>query len=92
MDYTLYLNDQEEDEETEVTVKFTPGWYDPGRISGPPEDCYPPEVEDPDITSVKDEDDVELIAVISATEIEAMVEAATDHQESAAEDHYNGDY
>lgn len=31
------------------------GYYDPGRISGPPEDCYPPEG-DMEIVSIETDD------------------------------------
>lgn len=33
----------ERDDETEVTVEYTISDYDPGVLSGPPENCYPPE-------------------------------------------------
>jgi hypothetical protein len=45
---SMILHKDSEDEETfEFVVSFTSsGYYDPGRVSGPPEDCYPPEGDD----------------------------------------------
>jgi hypothetical protein len=34
---------EETDVETDLTVRCSVSPYDPGRTSGPPEDCYPPE-------------------------------------------------
>ena len=36
----LYI--QRSDEELELDISAS-GYYDPGRLSGPPENCYPPE-------------------------------------------------
>lgn len=48
------INVDEEFEFIEFDINFvSSGYYDPGRISGPPEDCYPPEEEDErEMTSV----------------------------------------
>lgn len=37
--------------EFEGTASYTPG--DPGRLSGPPEKCYPPEPAEVEVTSLK---------------------------------------
>ena len=43
----ILLQDSEDEEMFEFVISFTSsGYYDPGRISGPPEDCYPPEGSD----------------------------------------------
>lgn len=56
-------------DETEVEVTYTISAYDPGRIFGPPELCYPPEGGEVEILSVKrdgqeielDEDEIERL-------------------------------
>ena len=40
--YTLMLNDEEQDVDFVIEADIT---YQPARISGPPEDCYPDESE-----------------------------------------------
>ena len=54
----MVLHKDSKDEETfEFVISFvSSGYYDPGRMSGPPEDCYPPEYED--------ERELESVAVI----------------------------
>lgn len=42
--------------EVDLTVTYTITPYDPGRINGPPEDCYPPEGGEVEIVSVTDAD------------------------------------
>ena len=41
----MVLHKDSKDEATfEFVISFvSAGYYDPGRMSGPPEDCYPPE-------------------------------------------------
>ena len=46
-DRALLLADSEEGEPFEFVVSFnSSGYDDPGRVSGPPEDCYPPDRDD----------------------------------------------
>ena len=47
--YTLMLQGEEQDVDFEIEADIT---YQPARISGPPEDCYPDESEC-DITEIK---------------------------------------
>ena len=47
--YTLMLQGEEQDVDFEIEADIT---YEPARISGPPEDCYPDESEC-DITVIK---------------------------------------
>lgn len=53
--------DPDEEIEIEVEITYEPGWFTPGKFSGPPESCYPDEGEDPEITKVVtlDEEGVE---------------------------------
>ena len=44
--------DIEEIETVTVDVSYDPGWFTPGRFSGPPGDCYPDDGESPEILSV----------------------------------------
>ena len=44
----------EREDGMEVTVGYTVTPYDPGRTSGPPEDCYPPEGGEAEIVYVLD--------------------------------------
>jgi len=46
------LGPEDEVPDVMLAITFNPGWYDPGRISGPPENCYPPEGEDPEVLSL----------------------------------------
>lgn len=48
LEYQTTLPDT--DLEVLITFDYTP--YDPGRTSGPPENCYPPEGGDAEITSI----------------------------------------
>ena len=83
-----------EEIEIEVEVTYEPGYFTPGRLSGPPEDCYPDEGADPEIVSVVVLSDVkaeciDLIATLTDHELELLVEEAEEHQgdslEAAAE-------
>ena len=51
-----YDPDQSEDISVDVTVRYTATAGTPGRLSGPPEDCYPAEAPEVEITSVKSTD------------------------------------
>lgn len=45
--FTVY-----QDDDSELLIEYTRTPYDPGRLSGPPEDCYPPEGGDVEIINV----------------------------------------
>lgn len=49
--FALWEAGGEHDMEARIEYSFIPG--DPGRLSGPPEDCYPPEPAEVDITSIQ---------------------------------------
>ena len=65
-----------------VEFDFTPGT--PGRITGPPEDCYPPEGAEIDITAVYLEREgvggttqrLDIQSWLSADELESLKDAA----------------
>jgi hypothetical protein len=45
--FPMAVGDNEEDTCFELDIEFmSSGYYDPGKIYGPPEDCYPPEGDD----------------------------------------------
>lgn len=50
----------ERDDETEVTVEYSITPYDPGRTSGPPEICYPPEGGEVEIVKVFSDTDTDI--------------------------------
>jgi len=53
-DETQDVDDLETEHETEldVVVEYAKGWFQSGRFSGPPEDCYPDEGQGPEILAV----------------------------------------
>jgi hypothetical protein len=63
----------------EIEFNYTP--FRPGRYSGPPEDCYPDEPEELEITSIKITDcpfispDVELLPLITDDAMESIYDA-----------------
>ena len=63
-------------EEVNIEITYT-GYSDPGRVSGPPEDCYPPEGEI--------ELEIEGLGgfFISDSEYERLEELAWEHAQSA---------
>ena len=56
MSSSTYETTFERDDGSEVTVGYTISPYDPGVLSGPPEDCYPPEGGDAEILYALDPD------------------------------------
>lgn len=77
----------EEELELDISAK---GYYDPGRLSGPPEDCYPPEGE-LEITSIE-LDGKKWDGRLTDEEHDKVVEKLWDSQESDEEDYYDDDY
>lgn len=79
----------EEEIEFEVEVEYKPGWFQPGRYSGPPEDCYPDEGEDPEIirvTVIGEEDTVDIVDSLSWEEWRDLVaEADSDQSQREAD-------
>lgn len=78
--------DPETEIEVEVEVEYNPGWYTPGRTSGDPDDCYPPDGEDPEILSVKDASGRDLLDLISREQYSRLVHAADKDQKEAERD------
>lgn len=71
----------------EITVDFYPG--SPGKLSGPPENCYPPEDPEFDLISVKDEKGHTLTdAEVEALKIddETLEAAVLDHLQGLEDD------
>lgn len=88
---TIALMKDNEEVETEVTVvySYTPG--SPGKLSGPPEDCYPPEGPEVDIEAVyrtDDETKTDLSSALDESTLDSMREQAC----SEAEDYDRGQY
>ena len=82
--------------EIEVTVEYDEGFYTPAKINGRPEDCYPADGADPEITSVVTLDGAEIVETLSGSELTCLILEATDDQqhsndadEAAAEDAYH---
>ena len=77
--------DEQEIETFAVEVTYEPGWFQPGKFSGPPEDCYPDDGEDPEIISVlyldENEHEHELIDEIDNETYAQLVERAWDDQQ-----------
>lgn len=73
-------DDDSESREIEVEVSFTPGT--PGRLYGPPEDCYPPEGPEVEVLSARFTDTGESVELTNheydllAEKIEANAESA----------------
>jgi len=63
-------------EDTPVTVEFDSTPYDPGRISGPPEYCYPPEGGECEITAVyfAGLPTLDISAYLSQADLELLLE------------------
>ena len=76
--------------EFEVQVDYEPGWFAPGKFSGPPENCYPDEGEDPEILRVvtldEDEEEVDIIDSLTREEYSALVAEAAEAQFQAERD------
>jgi hypothetical protein len=70
-----------------VEVDFKEGWYDPGRCYGPPENCYPPEGEDPEILSVRLSEEgyptTEIIKALDQANLDRLVNEANEVQRDA---------
>jgi hypothetical protein len=80
-------------DDVEVEVEYSPGWFQAGRYSGPPDSCYPDEGEDPVIESVviqdPDFEHANILADLPAKLVEALVTEAWDHQKGSEQDHYD---
>lgn len=74
----------ENDEEFDVHVEYNAGYYTPAKLSGHPDSWAPAEGEDPEITSVKDVDGNELVEKLSDQQMDRLVKAAWEDQESGA--------
>ena len=78
--FTTHISREVETEndwcEVEITVeaKYIPG--DPGRLSGPPEDCYPPEPPEVEIVSAVDPDGNQV--ELTSAEVDKVYEAGCD--------------
>jgi len=80
-------------DDIEVEVSFREGWFKAGRLSGPPEDCYPDEGEDPEVESItitaegyegpKDID----VRVLTADEYRSLVRECWSHQQAYERDY-----
>lgn len=70
--------------EFEVEVTYDEGYFIPGRLSGPPEDCYPDDCSDPEITEVlrleEDGSKTDIMNGLSSNELDELCRAAWDHQ------------
>lgn len=73
-------------DDVNVNVDYKSGWFKPGRISGPPDSCYPDEGEDPEIVSVVIDDD----GFKSGNILEMLPEKLIDKLVSGAWEHQNG--
>ena len=88
--------DPEEEIEIEIEVIYEPGYWIPGQLTGPPEDCFPDDGADPEIVSVysngKDISDSltdqEIINIVDAC-IEHQVAQEVDAAEEDAERRYD---
>lgn len=73
-----------------VEVTYEPGYFLRGRISGPPEDCFPDEGEDPEITKVMTLDDngndIDITDSLSNAERDELCRAAWDDQADHSDD------
>ncbi len=92
--------DEDEDIEIDVTITYEEGYFIPGRLSGPPEDCYPDDGEDPEIISVVmlgGFEEHDITETLTGAEIEELVQVCINHQadsegyaaEEAAEEAYS---
>ena len=73
-----------------VEVTYEPGYFLRGNISGPPEDCFPDEGEDPEITKVMTLDDngndIDITDSLSNAERDELSRAAWDDQADHGDD------
>lgn len=72
--------DVDEEIEIDVTVSYEPGYFIPGRFSGPPGDCYPDDGADPEIVSVETADGKDICDSLTEQELDNIVVALIDHQ------------
>lgn len=83
---------EDEIPDIEVSVEFTPGWFTPGRLSGPPENCYPDEGESPEIIKVTIlEGDHDITADCTPEEIQRLEDEAWESQQESDDDYYPDD-
>jgi hypothetical protein len=96
MDFDTTMLGDEDD--VAVTVEYTPGWFTPGRYSGPPEDCFPDEGEDPEIVKVVRQDTkADVRDSLTREQLDRLVEQAIEHQSACDRDYpdepdYDPDY
>lgn len=83
-------------DDVEVEVDYKGGWFKAGRYSGPFEDCYEDEGENPEILSVTLQDPefehTNVLASLPEGLVAALVTEAWDHQQGADQDHGEPDY
>lgn len=92
-----YINFEHNGEEYEIDVEIEySAFRDPGKTSGPPEDCYPPDNE-MEILSVKPVNllppgiTLDQFNEIVESNIDAIEEKAWEHFDSTGDDYYEND-
>ena len=75
--------------EIEVEVEFEATDYDPGVCSGPPENCYPPEGGDVEITSVTYNGNLITLSEVDANKVQEEIEQKVSEGEFHSEPDYD---
>jgi hypothetical protein len=78
--------EDEEVPDVPVEIEYEGGWSTPAKISGPPENCYPAEGEDPEIISVKIDGEHEFVESLTPADLANLVNMAWEDQAGYSDD------